>query len=79
MTIEPHTGFRDPTSLTRTTKGFLYASIPLVLLSIANSWRDFRWLSNTGEPAPPLEGPLVALAVLAYRPWLSRWAPQSRR
>ena len=57
-------GFRDPTSLTRTTKGFLYASIPLALLSVAGSWRNYWWHANTGGPPPSLEGPFLELLVL---------------
>ena len=62
--MEQVTGFRDPTSLTRTTKGFLYASIPLALLSVVGSWRNYWWHANTGGPPPSLEGPFVGLLVL---------------
>ena len=51
---DPHTGFRDPTDLTRTTKGFLYANIPLILVAVAANARANWWLSNRGEAAPPL-------------------------
>lgn len=67
---EPHTGFRDPTDLTKWTKGFLYASIPLAVLSVAGSWRNYWWHANTGEPPPSLEGPFVGLVVIFAVPVL---------
>lgn len=66
--MDQQTGFRNPTELTRWTKGFLYASIPLVLLSVAGSWRNYWWLSNTGEPAPSVEGPFAGLVVFFALP-----------
>ena len=66
--MDQQTGFRNPTELTKWTKGFLYASIPLVLLSVAGSWRNYWWLSNTGEPAPSVEGPFAGLVVLFALP-----------
>lgn len=66
MTTVPRTGFRDPTELTKATKGFLYASIPLILVAVAAGWRDYWWLSNHGEAAPPiagLTGSLVGLSL----------------
>lgn len=66
--MDQQTGFRNPTELTKWTKGFLYASIPLVLLSAAGSWRNYWWLSNTGEPAPSVEGPFAGLVVLFALP-----------
>ena len=71
MTTATHAGFRDPTALTKWTKGFLYASLPLVLLAVVGSGRDYWWFSNHGQPAPgimlPVEsigGLIVALTVL---------------
>ena len=64
MTTAPHEGFRDPTDLTRTTKGLLYANIPLILVAVAANARDYWWLSNRGEEAPPLAGLLESLAGL---------------
>ncbi len=57
--------FRDPRELTRWTKGLLYASIPLALVSVAASWRDYQYLANTGEPAPARDafGSLLVLLV----------------
>ena len=66
--MDQQTAFRDPTDLTKWTKGFLYASIPLILLSVAGSWRNYWWLSNTGEPPPSLEGPFVGLVALFVLP-----------
>lgn len=64
MTTVPHTGFRDPTDRTRTTKALLYANIPLILVAVAANARDYWWLSNRGEEAPPLAAPLESLVGL---------------
>lgn len=61
---DPHTGFRDPTDLTRTTKGFLYVNIPLILVAVAANARAHWWLSNRGEAAPPLAPLLESLVGL---------------
>ena len=66
--MQPATGFRNPTDLTNATKGFLYANLALILVSVPAIWRDYRWLENTGEAAPSLEGlsgSLVGLALAA--------------
>ena len=68
MTTAPHTGFRDPTELTKWTKWFLYASLPLVAGQAFAAWREYWWLRNTGQAAPSFVveslGPVLALGLL---------------
>lgn len=64
MTTDPHAGFRDPTALTKWTKGFLYASLPLVLVGVVGSGRDYWWLSKHGQPAPGITLPVESIGGL---------------
>lgn len=66
MTTATHTGFRDPTELTRTTKGLLYVSIPFVLVTIAGDARDHWWLWGRGEEAPAWAPLVESLLGFAY-------------
>ena len=68
MTTQPHTGFRDPTDLTKWTKGFLYASLPLVLVQAFAAWRQYRSITTTGDAAPSfvVDSPAVALLVASF-------------
>ena len=71
MTTATYTGFRDPTELTRTTKGLLYVSIPFVLVTIAGDARDHWWLWGRGEEAPawaPLVESLLGVRIRNVRP-----------